>query len=98
MKETDKVKMTIKIGGEELQLSVPFDKQNSVRDAEKAASELYKAWRDRWPARSEKEILAMVAYQFASFYQEILSRMESAVSSARETESKIDTALRQAGL
>ena len=35
MNETDKVEMTIHIGGEHIRLSVAFDRQNAVRDAEK---------------------------------------------------------------
>lgn len=74
--------MTINIGGEHLQLSVPFNRQDIVRDAEKSAAKLYDSWRKKWPSRSDKEILAMIAYQFASYYIELLSRYENAVQLA----------------
>lgn len=89
MNDSDKVKMTINIGGEHIRLTVDFNKQNSVRDAEKAAADLYRTWRARWPSRSDKEILAMVAYQFASFYQELLQRFEAASALAREADEKL---------
>ncbi|MDE6143664.1 MAG: cell division protein ZapA [Muribaculaceae bacterium] len=89
MNDSDKVKMTIKIGGEHLQLSVAFNRQDAVRDAEKAAASLYDTWRSRWPSRSDKEILAMVAYQFASYYQELLSRLEDAAATVAETDARL---------
>lgn len=95
MNDSDKVKMTINIGGEHIQLSVDFNRQNLVRDAEKAADDLYRTWRSRWPSRSDKEILAMVAYQFASFYQELLSRFENAVSLASATDEKLSRIITQ---
>jgi len=93
MNDSDKVKMTINIGGEHLQLSVAFNRQNAVRDAEKAAAELYDTWRSRWPSRSDKEILAMVAYQFASYYQELLGRIETAAMMAADTDARLDRIL-----
>ena len=45
MSESEKVKMTINIGGEHLQLSVDFNRQDNVREAEKAASGLFETWR-----------------------------------------------------
>lgn len=95
MNDSDKVKMTINIGGEHLQLSVAYDRQNSVRDAEKAAADLFDTWRSRWPSRSDKEILAMVAYQFASFYQELLERFEKAAGIAEKIDGSLSSILSQ---
>lgn len=82
MNDSDNIKMTINIGGEHLQLSVPFNRQDIVRDAEKSAATLYDSWRRKWPSRSDKEILAMIAYQFASYYVELLARYENAADLA----------------
>lgn len=95
MNDSDKIKMTINIGGEHLQLSVDFNRQDIVRDAEKAADDLFRSWRSRWPSRSDKEILAMVAYQFASFYQELLSRFENAAVQAAATDEKLSRILEE---
>ncbi len=89
MNDSDKVPMTINIGGEHIQLSVAFDRQNAVRDAEEAAAGLFETWRKRWPSRSDKEILAMVAYQYALYYQELLERYEKAAALARDTDEKL---------
>lgn len=89
MNDSDKVKMTINIGGEHLSLSVDFNRQSAVRKAEKAAANLFSSWRQKWPALSDKEILAMVAYQFASYYQELLDRYETASEIAADTDARL---------
>lgn len=95
MTESDNVKMTINIGGELIQLSVPYSRQNSVRDAEKAVAQLFESWRVKWPARSDKEILAMIAYQFAAFYQELLQRHSAAEVVADQCLSAVDALLKK---
>lgn len=90
MTDSDKVKITINVAGEHIALSVDLNKQSMVRQAEKAAAGLYDAWRSRWPAKSDKEILAMVAYQFASYYQELLLRIEDATVLAQSTLARLD--------
>ena len=90
MTDSDNIKMTINIGGEHLKLTVPFQRQDSVRDAEKAVQQLFDAWRAKWPSRSDKEILAMVAYQFASFYQELLARQEVAAAIVADCKRMLD--------
>ncbi len=98
MNDSDNVKMTINIGGEHLQLSVPFNRQDMVRDAEKSASRLFDSWRKKWPSRSDKEILAMIAYQFASYYAELLSRYEAASALADSCNQSLDRILGNDGL
>ena len=91
MTESDKVNMTINIGGEHIPLTVDFNLQDAVRDAEKAASDLFTTWRLRWPNRTDKEILAMVAYQFAYYYQDLLERQTQAAAIAEEIDALLDT-------
>lgn len=82
MNDSDNVKMTINIGGEHIGLTVPFTRQEAVREAEKAVAQIYNTWRVKWPSRSDKEVMAMVAYQFASFYIELLERQTKAAEIA----------------
>lgn len=89
MNDADKVKMTINIGGEHIELSVAFNRQDAVRKAEKAAADLFDLWRSRWAKRSDKEILAMVAYQFALYYEELVARVEDAVKAAEECDARL---------
>lgn len=73
----DYVKIEINIAGELIMLSVPFDKQESVRDCENAINKLYKEWRLQFPRKTASELLAMVAYQYASYYHELSDRFDA---------------------
>ena len=90
MKETDKVKMTINIGGEYLPISVPFNRQDAVRDAESAVGQLFDAWKLKWPKHSDTRVLAMVAYQFSMAYNDLLSLHKKAVERAEECENLLN--------
>lgn len=74
----DKTNIEIKIGKEHLKLTVDFDQQLRVRDTEHAIARLYDTWRKRFPQRSEPQLLAMIAYQYASFYAELRDRDKQA--------------------
>lgn len=82
--DSDKVRMTIQIAGEAFPLTVPFDRQDHVRDTETCVADLYDSWRQRFPRKSEKELLAMMTYQFASFYLDLTSQIQSAAQSVRQ--------------
>lgn len=61
----DRIDMTLNIAGEFIQLNVPFDDQDPVREAEREVKNLFLYLRKKWPDFSDKKILAMAAYQFA---------------------------------
>ncbi|MDE6576789.1 MAG: cell division protein ZapA [Muribaculaceae bacterium] len=94
MNETDKVKMTINIGGEHLQVAVPFNRQDVVRDAEKAVAQLIDAWKLKWPKHSDSRLLAMAAYQFAISYQDLLALHQEAAERAGECDSLLEALIR----
>lgn len=70
---TDKgnINIEINIAGEFIRLVVPYDKQESVRKCESAVNSLYSEWRNRFPRKTPMEILAMIAYQYASFFNDL---------------------------
>lgn len=86
----DNVRMEINIGGERIILTVPFARQDAVRDTERNLGALFETWRRRFPSKSTTELLAMVAYQYASFYGELLERVDEARRSVAEMSHKID--------
>lgn len=94
MKETDNIKMEINIGGERISLTVPFLSQNAVRDTERRVQDLFQSWSARFPDKTPREILAMVAYRFAYIYGEIEAQISSALALAEETERKLDRIIR----
>lgn len=84
MDNTEKIQMTINIGGCQLPLTVPFSQQDLVREVEAEVSDLYTKWRRQFTKRSDREILAMVAYQYASFYRELNRRFDRAGEKTRQ--------------
>lgn len=96
MKETDKIKMEINIAGERLPLTVPFLQQNAVRDSEKRVRDLFQSWTTRFPGKKPREILAMVAYQFAFMYNELLTQTDQALQAADALDERLSAMLRDA--
>ena len=68
MADREKVKMYINIAGEKIRLTVDYDEQDAVREAESQVVRLYDEWRQMFPKKSVSELLAMIAYQFAMYY------------------------------
>lgn len=91
MTERDTVRMEISIAGELLQLTVPFESQDTVRKTERDIDALYNDWRLRFPRKTPKELLAMIAYQYASFYEELRARYDRAADLAEAIEHRLDT-------
>lgn len=90
MDNTEYIQMTLNIGGCLIPLTVPFSQQDFVRDVETRVSTLYNSWRHKFTKRTDREILAMVAYQFANFYVELSQRVERANDIVAECRQIVD--------
>lgn len=90
MKGSDFVEMTINIGGELIKLNVNFDEQIGVRDAEQEVKNYIERLKKAWPQNSEKNILAMAAYQFARWYQMLLKLQQDALDITDNLNSLLD--------
>ena len=93
MKGSDKVEMTINIGGEFLKLTADFDEQNAVRDAEFAVKQYCNRLRRNWPESSDRQILAMAAYQFARWNGELLNDQKEALRMVSQNNKLIESCL-----
>ena len=89
MKKEDNVQITINIAGQRIPLTVAFDQQSLVRETERNVSDLYEKWRVKFPRKSMQEHLAMIAYQYASFYLSLSRRMDEAVREAQDLDAEI---------
>lgn len=49
-------------------MSIERDSEAVIREAERSVNSVWKTWRGNFPDRSSKEILAMVAFQFAKLF------------------------------
>lgn len=77
---SDEILMEVNIAGERISLSVPFSRQEAVRNTETELSMLYRKFGETFPKKSPKELLAMVAYRFASSYFDLLKAREKDLS------------------
>lgn len=93
VKGSDKVEMTINIGGEFLKLNAGFDEQIAVRDAEFAVKQYYNKLKKSWPDSTDSQILAMAAYQFAFWYKELLDTQNKAIELANKNSQLIEETL-----
>lgn len=90
MKGSDKVEMTINIGGELINLDVNFDDQIKVREAEREIKLYIERLRKTWNDASERKLLAMTAFQFASWYNKLLTVQQDAIELANLKSKQID--------
>lgn len=91
--DKDNVKIEINIAGQSVRLSVPYEKQESVRDCEKAINSLFSEWRHKFPKKTHSEIMAMIAYQYASYYQELSARYEILANGIESISESLDNHL-----
>ena len=64
----EKVKIKLNIAGESFLLSVPYSQQDDARQTEEEVNMLFDTWRSRFPEKSDREILAMIAFRYADYY------------------------------
>ena len=88
--ETGKVNMSIKIGGQTVNLTVPFHRQDFIRDTENEIDKIFRDFRRKYPQKDERELLAMIVYRYASFYRDQLAADAEALSIARRCEEGLD--------
>lgn len=93
MKDQEKINIEINIGGEPIMLVVPFQNQEQTREVEEEINRLFTRWRKSFPKRSEKGLLAMIAYQYASYYKELATKYQQAIDKADECLNRLDKML-----
>lgn len=64
----EKVKIKLNIAGESFLISVPYSQQEETRRTEAEVNMLFDTWRQRFPEKNDKELLAMIAFRYAGHY------------------------------
>lgn len=95
MADREKVKMYINIAGERIRLTVDYDEQDAVREAESQVVRLFDEWRQMFPKKTVPELLAMIAYQFAMYYMALRHRQDDMLAKLKDFEKNIDIALEE---
>ncbi len=93
MQETDKIKMRVKIAGLSIPLTVAFKDQDHVRETETRIAELFDNWRRMFPAKSTEELLAMMTYQYASYYLALTRSRDKIAEQLLDFEKVLDRAV-----
>lgn len=97
MKETDDIDINITIAGQPLELTVPFNTQEHVRAVEAHIATLYNKWHALYPRKSHQELLAMLAYQYASYYFSMREREDISRDKVRRLLDSTDKLLASIG-
>ena len=95
MADREKVKMYINIAGERIRLTVDYDEQDAVREAESQVVRPFDEWRQMFPKKTVPELLAMIAYQFAMYYMALRHRQDDMLAQLKDFEKNIDIALEE---
>lgn len=96
MKETDEIDIKIKIANEQLTLRNKISEQGFIRDVEANIEELYSTWRPRFPHLSDNRLLAMMVYQYASFYFSMRQRYNDVMDTSRKVSGTLADAIKDA--
>lgn len=72
---------------------VPAESEEIVRKAAHNVNKLWKAWQHSYSGRDSKDIIAMVAFQFARRYYQLLEQVESRQDILEEFEKELDRLL-----
>lgn len=79
MNTSKKIKLDIVIAGEVLSVSVPEEQRLLIKETELNVQKKFSDLRRNFPRKSEKEIFAMIAFQFAFDFYEQAEQMNKAL-------------------
>jgi hypothetical protein len=93
MKETDDIDISVNIAGQPLVVTVPFSRQDSVREVEAHIESLLRRWKKEYPNKSEYELMAMLTYQYASYYFAMRERQQNTMGFLEKLNKRLDVFL-----
>lgn len=74
-------------------MNIDADSEEVVRVAEKSVNKVWNAWRNEFSEKSNKEILAMVTFQFAKLYYQLLEQVKRQQTLIDDFESELNRLL-----
>ncbi len=94
MTANDKVKLKIHIGPEWLNVTIPFSLQDEARETEAHVASLYDKWHKEYPSKSPQELLAMLAYQYASYFLASQRSEARSLDALKDADARLDSLLK----
>ena len=90
MKASDKIKVTIKICEEQLNLITTSSSCYMVRETEDEINKCLVQLRNKYPGTKNKQLMAMALYQFGNWYLQLSKKLENndTTDHAKETNDK----------
>lgn len=79
-----KINIEVKIAEERVAFRIPFSEQDAVRMIESEIRLKIKELMKKYPAKSQKEILAMATYNYASAYYYLSKQREKEIEEAEK--------------
>lgn len=76
-----------------IDLNIKRDTEEMVRKTEKSINKVWATWCNDFKQKSSTEVLAMVTYQYAKLYYELLAKIEANEKTVADFEKKLDTLL-----
>lgn len=88
-----KVKIRLNIAGETVIYHAPYSQQEATRRTEARVNTLFDTWRTRFPEKSDRELLAMMAFRYADFYFALEREKEEAMREAEKIGTRLESIL-----
>lgn len=88
--DEEKIKMKLDIAGESFLLTVPYSQQEETRQTEAEVNMLFNTWRSRFPDKSDREILAMMAFRYADRHSSLLRERRESLKSIDSLNERLD--------
>ncbi|HIU39025.1 MAG TPA: cell division protein ZapA [Candidatus Limisoma intestinavium] len=88
MYDKEKQNVTLNIAGEQVKTVINRSEEEELRKIEKQVTGLWKQWKQMNPSKTDSQVLAMVAFQYAKlYYDELLAgeKREAALQSFIKT-------------
>lgn len=82
--------MKLDIAGEPVILSVPYSQQEETRQTETEVNQVFSIWRARFPEKTDRELLAMIAFRYADRYSSLKREREETLREMDRLNAELD--------
>lgn len=96
--DEEKVRIKLNIAGEQLVLTVPYSQQEAARQTETELNTVFSTWRGRFPGKSDRELLVMIAFRYAERYAALSREKEETEQELGELNTLFDNLIKKDSL
>lgn len=85
--------MKLDIAGESFLVSVPYSQQEETRQTEAELNMLFQTWRRRFADKTDRELLAMIAFRYADRHSALMRERGEVMAEAGKLKSQLEAVL-----